>query len=51
MLWFKRCPRCQGDLANDRDCHGVYLYCLQCGWLKDVGPAGKPAVGIRALPA
>ncbi|MFH1141299.1 MAG: hypothetical protein V1724_06515 [Chloroflexota bacterium] len=51
MLWFKRCPRCQGDLANDRDRYGVYLYCLQCGWLKDVAPVDEPAVEIRALPA
>jgi len=32
MLWFKQCPRCQGDLHNDRDTYGHYVACLQCGY-------------------
>ena len=31
MFWLKRCPKCQGDLHGDRDMHGSYVACLQCG--------------------
>ena len=31
MLWFKSCSRCSGDLYSDRDTHGPYVACLQCG--------------------
>ncbi len=31
MYWLKGCPRCRGDLHNDRDSHGTYMACLQCG--------------------
>ena len=31
MFWLKRCPRCHGDLHSDRDIHGAYVACLQCG--------------------
>ena len=32
MLWFKQCPRCEGDLHHDRDVYGEYVACLQCGY-------------------
>ncbi len=32
MLWFKQCPRCQGDLHNNRDMWGDFVSCLQCGY-------------------
>jgi len=32
MLWFKQCPRCQGDLFHDRDPYGHFVACLQCGY-------------------
>lgn len=31
MIWFKSCPRCQGDLLHRTDSHGPYVSCLQCG--------------------
>lgn len=30
MFWLKGCPRCSGDLYEDRDIHGAYIACLQC---------------------
>lgn len=37
-MWFKSCPRCQmGDVVLDRDIHGRYILCLQCGYMKDLG--------------
>ena len=32
MVWLKCCPRCTGDLYEDRDLHGRYIACLQCGY-------------------
>lgn len=32
MLWFKRCPKCEGDLYLDRDMYGPFVACLQCGY-------------------
>ncbi len=31
MFWFKSCPRCGGDLFQERDHYGWYVSCLQCG--------------------
>ena len=31
MFWLKCCPRCEGDLYEDKDTYGRYLACLQCG--------------------
>ena len=31
MLWLKGCPRCDGDLHEERDMYGEYTACLQCG--------------------
>jgi hypothetical protein len=33
MLWFKACPKCQGDLALQQDVFGNYVGCLQCGFI------------------
>lgn len=30
MFWLKCCPRCNGDLYEDKDIHGSYIACLQC---------------------
>ncbi|MBI4310929.1 MAG: hypothetical protein HY681_04015 [Chloroflexi bacterium] len=32
MLWFKQCPKCEGDLYQDRDMYGPFVSCLQCGY-------------------
>jgi len=37
MLRPKSCPRCKtGDVGVDRDHHGWYEYCIQCGYLRDL---------------
>lgn len=36
MLRFKSCPRCKGDVLVDRDHHGWYEQCLQCGYHRDL---------------
>ena len=36
MLFFKACPKCHGDMFLDRDLHGVYHHCYQCGLMLDV---------------
>jgi len=37
MLRPKSCPRCKtGDVGVDKDHHGWYEYCIQCGYLRDL---------------
>ncbi len=37
MLKLKSCPRCKkGDIGLDRDHHGWYEYCIQCGYVRDL---------------
>jgi hypothetical protein len=37
MLRPKSCPRCKtGDIGVDRDHHGWYEYCIQCGYMRDL---------------
>ena len=31
MVWLKQCKRCGGDLHENKDIHGYYIACLQCG--------------------
>lgn len=35
-MWLKNCPRCSGDLYNERDSYGSYVSCAQCGFQRDV---------------
>ena len=30
MMYFKRCPKCHGDLYEDLDEYGRYISCVQC---------------------
>ena len=32
MIWIKGCPRCHGELHDDRDGYGYYINCIQCGY-------------------
>ena len=32
MIWFKKCPRCTGDLCQDADLFIPSIFCLQCGY-------------------
>ena len=36
MIYFKSCPKCQGDLTMSQDSYGPFVRCLQCGFLRDV---------------
>ena len=50
MLRLRSCPRCKtGDVGVDRDEHGWYEYCIQCGYVRDlvgiVELEPKPAFG------
>jgi len=31
-----RCPKCGGNLYIDRDYHGWYEQCLQCGYTRNL---------------
>ncbi len=33
MYWLKACPRCGGDLHEEQDHYGVYVACIQCGYV------------------
>ena len=39
MLYLKGCPRCKGDMHDNRDLSGNYKECLQCGYMVDVEKA------------
>lgn len=43
MMYFKGCPKCQGDLYLGEDIHGQYLSCIQCGHLSDLTVDGVQA--------
>lgn len=46
MLWFKECPKCEGDLYMDRDMYGPFVCCVQCGYyLTDPQISALLAVG------
>ena len=60
MIMFKACPRCQGDMHQNRDMYGEYRECLMCGYMTDIqqaqpvqhgagpGPCPGPQDGIQA---
>ena len=55
VIRLKSCPKCKtGDLAIDKDHHGWYEYCIQCGYTSDlitVAESGqKPASGSKKQP-
>jgi Zn ribbon nucleic-acid-binding protein len=37
VIRLKSCPKCKtGDITIDRDHHGWYEYCIQCGYQSDL---------------
>ena len=36
-IYLKLCPRCNGDVGIGSDQFGKYAYCLQCGFMTDLG--------------
>ena len=51
MIMFKACPKCRGDMHVNRDIHGDYKECLQCGLMEDVEDPRRArlleAVGVK----
>ena len=31
MSWLKTCPKCDGDIFENKDTYGSFMSCLQCG--------------------
>ena len=50
MFWFKLCPRCSGDLFEDRDQYGSLITCMQCGSNRDVPADLEGPLTVRAEP-
>ena len=50
MFWFKQCPRCSGDLFEDRDQYGPFITCMQCGLTKDAARSDGGLMVITAEP-
>jgi hypothetical protein len=50
MFWFKHCPRCSGDLFEDRDQYGPFITCMQCGFAKDVAKTHQGVLVITSKP-
>lgn len=40
-IYLKRCPRCKGDIGRRSDQYGVYVHCLQCGYMADLARANS----------
>ncbi len=36
MFYLKGCQKCHGDIHLDKDEHGAYLQCIQCGRYYDL---------------
>jgi len=37
VIKLKSCPKCKtGDITMDKDHHGWYEYCIQCGYMNDL---------------
>ena len=34
----KGCPKCGGAISLEKDRYGPYVYCLICGWQRDLTP-------------
>ncbi|MBI4201196.1 MAG: hypothetical protein HY531_02775 [Chloroflexi bacterium] len=45
MIDFKACPRCKGDVYEDRDEFGPFKSCLQCGYCLDLPSDAKSQEG------
>ena len=48
MFWLGCCPKCNGDLYEDRDHHGAYIACIQCGHYLYEAHTTRPRLGCNA---
>jgi len=49
MIKLKGCPKCKGDVALDRDVHGWFEQCIQCGYLHDRVDIDRLVPGIQGM--
>lgn len=47
MIKLKGCPKCKGDVILDKDIHGWYEQCLQCGYLADKTDSSRSEVSKK----
>jgi hypothetical protein len=40
-MWFKACPRCEGDLYLRREIDGKDIVCIQCGYTRNILPENE----------
>jgi|AP95_1055475.scaffolds.fasta_scaffold143456_2 hypothetical protein len=36
-----KCPKCGGRVCYEYDIHGHYVYCMNCGWARDLDLSGN----------
>ena len=41
VVYYKACPRCQGDMHKAQDVYGHYKECLQCGYILNIDHESK----------
>ena len=46
MVWLKACPRCGGDLFEERDWYTRTIKCFQCG--RALNPAQERELKIKS---
>lgn len=53
MFWFKKCPRCSGDLFEENDQYGSFITCMQCGFSKDAAESiiDPQQIDLEPVPA
>jgi DNA-directed RNA polymerase subunit M/transcription elongation factor TFIIS len=37
-MWFKACPKCEGDLYLRHEIDGKDIVCIQCGYTRHIMP-------------
>lgn len=47
MIWLKACPRCGGDLFEDRDWYNRTVKCFQCG--RTLTPAQERQLRMKSV--
>ncbi len=46
MIYFKACPRCQGDMSLTGDHYGAFRECLMCGYEIDAEDTDESALTL-----
>ena len=49
VIYFRACPRCQGDMHDKTDIYGQYKECLQCGHMLDAQKRYKKHLGLSGI--